>query len=563
MLTANRARALALLGLLALALTNPRLVRAQTRRSGTPSIPAAALSQARARGTTRVIIGLDVEFTPEPLLQTAGALAQRTSIARAQDAVLGRMLRVNAASVRRFSYIPFLAAEVDERDLQVLASSPEVTAIEVDELARPTLAESTPLIGATRAWAAGYAGSGWTVAILDTGVDKTHPFLAGKVISEGCYSSTVAGESTSVCPGGTPSSTAPGSGAPCTVSSCAHGTHVAGIAAGKGSSFSGVARDGSLIAIQVFSSITDTSFCGSTAPCAGSFASDQILALERVYELRATYSIAAANLSLGAGLFTTPCDTNPAKAIIDQLRAAGIATVIASGNNGSTNALSAPACISTAISVASTTDGTFGLADRVSDFSNTNQYIIPVRAGRDDPVLGPWRRVQEFMGTSMASPHVAGAWAVVKSKQPSASVDDVLNALASTGTPILDPGNGITNLASMSTSRSRCFPRLARMPSHRQRSPSAPSSLMLSSRSTRKRTVPGPRRAFRHSFCAVPQGAVGSGMVSLTITRNTTRLKRDGFVSVAGTTVTVSQGSDGSAGPERRWPRRLAVAEPE
>ena len=542
MLTANRARALALLGLLALALTNPRLVRAQTRRSGTPSIPAAALSQARARGTTRVIVGLDVDFTPEPLLQTAGALAQRTSIARAQDAVLGRMLRVNAASVRRFSYIPFLAAEVDERDLQVLASSPEVTAIEVDELARPTLAESTPLIGATRAWAAGYAGSGWTVAILDTGVDKTHPFLAGKVVSEGCYSSTVAGESTSVCPGGTPSSTAPGSGAPCTVSSCAHGTHVAGIAAGKGSSFSGVARDGSLIAIQVFSSITDTSFCGSTAPCAGSFASDQILALERVYELRATYSIAAANLSLGAGLFTTPCDTNPAKAIIDQLRAAGIATVIASGNNGSTNALSAPACISTAISVASTTDGTSGLADRVSNFSNTNQYLSLFAPGETILSSVPGGGFTNMIGTSMASPHVAGAWAVVKSKQPSASVDDVLNALATTGTPILDPGNGITKpRINVDLALQVISPPCSYAVTPTQVAVSAQLTNAVIAVNTQTNCPWTAASLSSFILAPIPQGAVGSGMVSFTITRNTTRLKRDGFVSVAGTTVTVSQ----------------------
>ena len=52
----------------------------------------------------------------------------------------------------------------------------------MDELSAPTLAESVPLIGGPAAWAAGYTGAGWTVAVLDTGIDKTHPFLAGKVI---------------------------------------------------------------------------------------------------------------------------------------------------------------------------------------------------------------------------------------------------------------------------------------------------------------------------------------------------------------------------------------------
>ena len=374
MLRADRARSLALLALVAVAVASSRPVRAQNRTPGPPRIPAAALTEARVRGSTRVIVGLNVDFTPEPVLGPAGAQEQRAAIGRAQDSVLQRVLAISRANVRRFTYIPALALQVDEPALQMLATSPEVTSIEIDALARPTLAESTPLIGATRAWAAGYAGAGWTVAVLDTGVDSTHPFLSGKVVSEACYSSTNAGQYDSVCPGGVSSSTAPGSGAPCALSECVHGTHVAGIAAGKGSRFSGVARDASLIAIQVFSSFSTSNDCApAPAPCALSFTSDQILGLERIYALRASYNIAAVNMSLGGGLFTSPCDTNPTKAIIDQLRAAGIATVIASGNNGSVNALSAPACISTAISVASTTDGTSGPADVVSGFSNTNQ----------------------------------------------------------------------------------------------------------------------------------------------------------------------------------------------
>ena len=60
-----------------------------------------------------------------------------------------------------------------------------------------------------------------------------------------------------VCPGGMAESTALGSGMPCSADGCYHGTHVAGIAAGKGASFSGVARDASLISIQVFSQVND------------------------------------------------------------------------------------------------------------------------------------------------------------------------------------------------------------------------------------------------------------------------------------------------------------------
>ena len=118
----------------------------------------------------------------------------------------------------------------------------------------PNLLESIPLIGADVSSAAGHTGAGWTVAILDTGVDGDHPFLAGKVVAEACYSTT-ASNARSFCPGGLSQSTAPGSGGDCPalIFGCDHGTHTAGIAAGSGPAFSGVARDAGVISIQVFS----------------------------------------------------------------------------------------------------------------------------------------------------------------------------------------------------------------------------------------------------------------------------------------------------------------------
>jgi subtilisin family serine protease len=449
MLTTDRARSVTFLAFLFVAGLSARTVSAQSRGSPPPRIPAQALVEARTRGTTRVIVGLNVGFTPEALLAAAEVATQRASIATAQSAVLQRMQRVNPSSIRRFTYIPFLALDVDEGDLTTLAASPDVNGIEIDAVVPAALAASTPLIGATRAWAAGYTGAGWTVAVLDTGVDSTHPFLTGKVISEACYSSTIAGRSNSSCPGGMASSTGAGSGAPCSLAACNHGTHVAGIAAGKGFSFSGVARDASLIAIQVFSSFLTSTDCGSRAtPCALSFFSDQILGLERVYALRSTYNIAAVNISIGGGGSTVPCDaTLPSmKSIIDQLRAVNIATVIASGNDGFADKLAAPACISTAISVASTADGTPGSlpADIVSSFSNTNQYLSLFAPGETILSSVPGGGFANFVGTSMAAPHVAGAWALIKSKSPAAPVTQVLDALTATGTAIVDPRNGIT-----------------------------------------------------------------------------------------------------------------------
>jgi len=402
------------------------------------------MAQARSHGVARVIVGLDVGFTPEPSLGRSAVQSQRASIARAQSTVLARVRRAKAESVRRFNSIPFLAIEVDEADLQTLAASQEVTDIQIDGVAAPTLAESTPLIGATKAWAAGYTGAGWTVGLIDTGVDSSHPFLAGKVVSEACYSSTVDGRSNTMCPGGTTAGLLPGSGGPCLLPGCEHGTHVAGIAAGKGTAFSGVAPDANIISMQVFSAFNTIDDCGTRPlPCLLSYSSDQILGLERIYELRSSYYIAAVNMSLGGGLFSSPCDTDAMKTVIDQLRTAGIATVIASGNDGSVTELSSPACISSSVSVASTTDGSFKPLDQVSLFSNTNRYLSLLAPGETILSSVPGGGFLNLSGTSMAAPHVAGAWALMKSKRPSASVTEILNALIATGTPITDPGSGL------------------------------------------------------------------------------------------------------------------------
>jgi hypothetical protein len=91
---------------------------------------------------------------------------------------------------------------------------------------------------------------------------------------------------------------------PCTYASsgCRHGTHVAAIAAGKGAvTASGVARNARLISIQVFSRFEGPANCVGAGedPCTLSFDSDQLKGLQRVFALRNTFDIAAANLRLG------------------------------------------------------------------------------------------------------------------------------------------------------------------------------------------------------------------------------------------------------------------------
>ena len=416
---------------------------------------------AHTHGKVRVIVGVRAAFAPEGLLSSVQTQSQRGEIADVQRYILSKLPKQAADEVTHFQFIPFSALAVDADELDTLAAMPEVTDIQEDRLSAPTLAESVPLIRANAAWAAGYTGSGWSVAVLDVGVDKTHPFLSGKVVAEACYSTTnTINGVTSVCPGGVSASTALGSGVNCSLSieGCDHGTHVAGIAAGLGTTFSGVAKGANVIAIQVFSRVDNVATCGSSSPCARSYDSDRINALQRVYALRTSFNIAAVNMSIGSGRYysQSACDTanGSERAAIDLLRSAGIATVIASGNNGYTDSASAPGCLSSAVIVGATFDaagynnscdgwnGGASSVDEVACFSNSASFLDLLAPGADIISSIPGGGFASKSGTSMAAPHVAGCWAILKQAKPTATVDEIEQSLKNTGVPVQDWRSG-------------------------------------------------------------------------------------------------------------------------
>jgi len=405
------------------------------------SVPSALSGEAASQGSVRVIAGLAVAVRPEGELPgPASVVAQRASIVRAQDRLFSSLAGTGHRVTRRFGTIPFVALEGSSAALAVLEAHALVTSVTQDLPERPVLAQSAPLVEATAAWSAGIDGSGQMVAVLDTGADGTHPMLSGKVVAnaEACFSG---GRD---CPNGQTTQLGPGAAVPCSYApqDCDHGTHVSGIAVGNGASLDGVARGADLIPIQVFSRFNGPNNCGfGNSPCAASYVSDQIAALEHVLTLSATYPIAAANMSLGGAAFSSPCDGSEAarKAAIDNLRSVGIATVIASGNGGDSNGIGTPACISTAISVGSTSE-----SDVVSSFSNSDTFLSLLAPGESIQSSIPGGGTAAYNGTSMATPHVAGAWAILKQHAPSASVSDALAALQGTGLPITDARNGVT-----------------------------------------------------------------------------------------------------------------------
>jgi subtilisin len=405
-------------------------------------VPDAVRAAGERAGRVRVLVelGLTDPFAPEAAHSSAAAvLGQRQAIGAGAARVLATLPPGSYRATRRYQTVPYLALEVTPAALDALETmGADVIRVREDGIVRPVLTESVPLVQADRAWASGYDGSGTVIAVIDTGVDAAHPFLAGKVIEEACYSSTVAGVSQSVCPNGQDQQVGVGAAVPCPMSDCFHGTHVAGIAAGfdsTGQHGAGVAKGALLMAVQVFAQIIDPALCDGAAPCTGAYESDVIAGLERVYAvaLAGQQRIVAANLSLGSGLFSTTCDDEPYKPSIDNLRAIGVASVVASGNQGSTAGLSSPACISTVVSVGASTK-----TDAVAWFSNIASFLSILAPGDAITSSTPGGTYQSFSGTSMAAPHIAGAWGIIQQAVPGASVGTILTALRTTGVPLTD-----------------------------------------------------------------------------------------------------------------------------
>ncbi|MBI5666581.1 MAG: S8 family serine peptidase [Chloroflexi bacterium] len=416
----------------------------------------ALLAKAREQGTVAVIVGLRMTYSPMGELSGAQAADQMARIQTARRSLVTQLGSQAVVKADSFNWlIPFVAMQVTAEGVQQLRASPLVFSVQEDRILKRTLVQSTRVIHADEAWDWGYDGEGWAVAVLDTGVDATHPMLSGgKVVAEACFSSNIAsspiGPSQEICStvasaaAGQITATGPGASSPndCIAkvtgddSGCSHGTHVSGIAAGNGSVggtlYQGVARAARLIGVQVFSYFT-------SANDVYTWTSDQISALNWVYVNRDGFAVpvAAVNMSIGGEFYNnqTTCDTVYAatKAAIDNLRSVGIATVIASGNDGFTTGIGAPGCVSTAIAVGATdkfdVPATFSNSQAMLDLYAPGVFICSSVVGG----TSCWD------GTSMATPHVAGAWAVLKDAYDdtwsggNATVEAVYRALKDTG----------------------------------------------------------------------------------------------------------------------------------
>ncbi|MFZ9859261.1 MAG: S8 family serine peptidase, partial [Roseiflexaceae bacterium] len=429
-------------------------------------------SEGNADDVIPVIVTLVNPYGDGNVIQPRSTIAVRKSQVRnLQSGFAGRQAGRMTVNARQPENFPIVGGKIRRSDVALMARDTAVLSIQEDKPVPVAMDESTVIIGSYDANQSGYGGLGMTVAVLDTGVKTDHEFLSGQVVAEACFSNASGyGTGTSLCPSGTSTTNSTsndvGSATPCGYGSCDHGTHVAGTIAGKvtpksGYTLRGVAPNAKIIGVQVFTYFAES---GSI----GSYPYDQVLAMDWLYDNMSTPSwgtLAALNMSLGGGESTTTCDSSNGslKTYIDALRTRGVATVIASGNDGWSDKISSPACISSAIAVGATTSssaigyGGHTAVDQVAYFSNAPTSANNSANGNGDrllDLLAPGFFIYSATsasttaydykaGTSMATPHVAGAWAVMKQAAPTASVSQILQWLYASGTSITDSRNSL------------------------------------------------------------------------------------------------------------------------
>ena len=411
----------------------------------------ALLATARADGSVRAIVGLQMSWSTDAHLTPAERGRQADEIVAAREALLGTMGRSAFTVVRTYDRLPFVAVDVSVEALEELRRGGRAAQLKEDAVLTLDLLNATKTTEAAETTALGFTGAGQRIAILDSGVDADHPFLDGRVdtASSACFSKNDCTDGTMVGPG---FAYGPGAAEPCTytpnTSICEHGTHVAGIAAGADGigGLSGVAPDAVIVPIKVTSKggidplCIDTENGTADSSCPTIWQTDVIAGLEFAHKA----DVDVVNMSLSDGGFFPGICWDPFYLVaVTQLVDGGTPVVAAAGNSGQTmpvgkSGIAAPACILGVISVGNTNND-----DVVHASSQSSPNLSLLAPGTDvlssrNGTFGIWS------GTSLAAPHVAGALAVLRAHAPSKTPAELLAAMQQTGKPVTDPANGIT-----------------------------------------------------------------------------------------------------------------------
>ncbi|MFJ2241377.1 S8 family peptidase [Streptomyces sp. NPDC087859] len=349
------------------------------------------------------------------------ALAEQDSPARELPSIHARSLHVAQDDLTRFwnQLTPDSTA----------AKAAAVPRVWLDGRVNAALDRSTAQIGAPTVWQTGAHGEGVKVAILDTGVDRTHPDLAGRVTETANFSSS-----------------------PTTDDPFGHGTHVASIVGG-----SGAASDGTRKGVAPGAELLVGKVLGDD----GSGSQSQIIA---GMEWAVAQGAKVVNMSLGS---QAPSDgTDAMSQAVDELsRTSSALFVVAAGNSGAdgTSTVGSPGAADAALTV-----GAVDRDDKLAPFSSRGPRtgdgavkpdvtapgvgIVAARATgtTEGDVVDQY--YVGYSGTSMATPHVAGAAALVAQRHPDWTGPQLKDALVSTariitGQQVTEQGGGRVDAA--------------------------------------------------------------------------------------------------------------------
>ncbi|MEK6906626.1 MAG: S8 family serine peptidase [Nanoarchaeota archaeon] len=304
-----------------------------------------------------------------------------------------------------------VAIEVSNKEIDFLKTDKNIESVEIDMPVKAFLKDTTVLINATKSWpvqvyGVNITGISESVCVIDTGVNSTHSSLQGKVIAEHCYCSLTEGINADCCEGNLAESSNASD-------NNGHGTHVAGIIAAAGG-IKGIGVNVSIVAVKVLNSSGD------------GLSSDIQAAIDWCISNASLYNISVISMSLGGGLYNSYCNSDSLAPSINSAVGNNISVVVATGNRGNTTHIASPACIQNATSVSSSTK-----SDAISSFSDRNNITNLLAPGGDATLTGGinstrWNSAScisscfcagDYMvcsGTSMAAPHVSGAFALVR-----------------------------------------------------------------------------------------------------------------------------------------------------
>jgi serine protease AprX len=351
---------------------------------------------------------------------------------------------------RGLSIIGGASAILTGDQILALANDPDVAYISLDDVVTATfdpvdgaaLASSPAIVevGAPEVWRQlGVTGRGVGVAILDSGI-APHPDLAGRIVAAVDFTS--GDNSGTLVPPADPGG---------------HGTHVAGLVAGDGTSsggaYAGVAPGANLIDVRVIAAHGSTNV------------STLIAGMQWVLAHRADYNIRVVNLSAG-GPATTTYRNDPLATAAEVLVFAGITVVVSAGNEGpKQRTITSPGIDPYVITVGGIDDS--GTTTTVDDdlASWSSRGLTPIDGLAKPDVVAPGRKVvslrspgsrldQELpdrlvvgldplapayfllSGTSMAAPIVTGVVALMLERSPALTPEQVKNRLKGTATAL-------------------------------------------------------------------------------------------------------------------------------